>query len=103
MGDACPLSKKLGDAVSPRPRPTTPLLLVASRRRGEAGGTVYSKPTPGYKLHVFGKKQDVAPGGGETICPPPDGSSTRGRSTSARGLIRNPHLAKLQAASVPVA
>ena len=33
----------------------------------------------------------------------PDGSSTRGGSTSVRGRVRNPHMAKLQAASVPVA
>ena len=32
-----------------------------------------------------------------------DGSSTRGGSTSVRGQVRSPHVAKLQAASVPIA
>ena len=46
----------------------------------------------------------LSPWGGETICPPPaDGSSTRGGSTSFRGRVRSPHVAKLQAASVPIA
>ena len=35
--------------------------------------------------------------------PPADGSSTRGGSTSFRGRVRSPHMAKLQAASVPIA
>ena len=35
--------------------------------------------------------------------PPADGSSTRGGSTSVRGRVRSPHLAKLRAASVPIA
>ena len=43
------------------------------------------------------------PGGGETICPPADGSSTRGGSTSVRGRVCSPHMAKLQAASVRIA
>ena len=43
------------------------------------------------------------PGGGETICPPADGSSTRGRSTSVRGLVRSLQVDKLQAANVPIA
>jgi len=34
---------------------------------------------------------------------PADGSSTRGGSTSVRGRVRSPHMAKLQAASVPIA
>ena len=34
---------------------------------------------------------------------PTDGSSTRGGSTSVRGRVRSPHLARLQAASVPIA
>jgi len=34
---------------------------------------------------------------------PADGSSTRSGSTSVRGLVRSPHVAKLQAASVPIA
>ena len=33
--------------------------------------------------------------------PPADGSPTRGGSTSVRGRVRSPHMAKLQAASVP--
>jgi len=32
-----------------------------------------------------------------------DGSSTRGGSTSVRGRVRSPHVAKLLAASVPTA
>jgi len=32
-----------------------------------------------------------------------DGSSTRGGSTSVRGRVRSPHMAKLQAARVPIA
>jgi len=32
------------------------------------------------------------PGRGETICPPGDGSSTRGGSTSVRGRVRSPHI-----------
>jgi len=35
--------------------------------------------------------------------PPADGSSTRGGSTSVRGRVRSPRMAKLQAASVPIA
>jgi len=42
------------------------------------------------------------PGDSEMICPT-DGSSTRGGSTSVRGRVRSPHMAKLQAASVPIA
>jgi len=34
--------------------------------------------------------------------PTADGSSTRGGSTSVRGRVRSPHMAKLQAASVPI-
>jgi len=43
------------------------------------------------------------PGGSKTKCPPADGSSTRGRSTSVHGRVCSPHMAKLQAASVPIA
>jgi len=40
----------------------------------------------------------------QVIAPPrADGSSTRGGSTSVRGLLRSPHIAKLQAASVHIA
>jgi len=35
--------------------------------------------------------------------PPADGSSTRGGSTSVRGRVSSPHMAKLQAAGVPIA
>jgi len=34
--------------------------------------------------------------------PPANGSSTRGGSTSVRGRVRSPYMAKLQAASVPI-
>jgi len=47
--------------------------------------------------HRFNK---LSPGGCET---PADGSSTRGGSSSVRGRVRSPHMAKLQAASVPTA
>jgi len=47
--------------------------------------------------------ESYRPGGGETICLPADGSSTRGGSTSVRGRVRSPPVAKLQAASVPIA
>jgi len=36
-------------------------------------------------------------------CAPTDGSSTRGGSTSVRGRVRSPHMANMQAASVPIA
>jgi len=35
--------------------------------------------------------------------PPANGSLTRGGSTPVRGRVRSPHMAKLQAASVPIA
>jgi len=35
--------------------------------------------------------------------PTANGSSTRGGSTSVRGRVCSPHVAKLQAASVPIA
>jgi len=35
--------------------------------------------------------------------PSADASSTRGGSTSVRGRVRSPHMAKLQAVSVPIA
>ena len=50
------------------------------------------------------KQQVIAPEGGRRDdIPPADGSSTRGGSMSVRGRVRSPHMAKLQAASVPVA
>ena len=43
-------------------------------------------------------KQVIAPGAARRYAPPrADGSSTRGGSTSARGRVRSPHMAKLQA------
>ena len=53
--------------------------------------------------HASQQLTSYRPGGGETICPPADGSSTRSGSTSVRGRVRSPHMAKLQAASVPLA
>jgi len=35
--------------------------------------------------------------------PPPDGSSTRGGSTSVRGRVHSPYMAEMQAASMPTA
>ena len=52
--------------------------------------------------HLY--RTSYRPGGGKMIYPlPPDGSSTRGGSTSVRGQVRSPHMAKLQAASVLIA
>jgi len=48
-------------------------------------------------------EKEIMQGTSETICPPADGSSTRGGSTSVRGRVRSPHTAKLQAARVPIA
>ena len=45
----------------------------------------------------------LSPRGRRDDMPPVDGSSTRGGSTSVRGRVRSPHVAKLQAANVPVA
>jgi len=47
----------------------------------------------------------LSPGGRQDDMPPPlaGGSSTRGGSMSVRGRVRSPHMAKLQAASVPIA
>ena len=41
-------------------------------------------------------QQVIAPGSGETICPPPaaDGSSIRGGSTSVRGRVRSLHITR---------
>jgi len=39
---------------------------------------------------------------GETICPPPT-AVRLAADTSVRGRVRSPHMAKLQAASVPIA
>ena len=47
-------------------------------------------------------KNKLSPRSGETMCPPPR-VSTRGGSTLVRGRVRRPHMAKLQAASVPIA
>jgi len=46
--------------------------------------------------------QVIAPGRRDDI-PTVYGSSTRGGFTSVRGRVRRPHMAKLQAASVPIA
>ena len=45
-------------------------------------------------------EQVIAPGAVRRYAPADD-SSTRGGSTSVRGRVRSPHMAKLQAASVP--
>ena len=65
-----PVEKTGGRCPPASPPHYTPVTSGVKKATG-AGGTVYSKPTPGYKLHVFGKKQDIAPGDGETICLPP--------------------------------
>ena len=56
--------------------------------------------TPTLKLPAPDK---LSPGGQRDDMPPVDGSSTRGRSTSVRGRVRSPLMAKLQATSVPIA
>jgi len=47
-------------------------------------------------------EQVIAPGAARRYAPA-DGSSTRGGSTSVRGRVRSPHMAKLQAVCVPIA
>jgi len=47
-------------------------------------------------------EQVIAPGASRRYVPA-DGSSTRSGSTSVRGRVRSPHMAKLQAASLPIA
>ena len=47
-------------------------------------------------------KISYCPGGGNDM-PPRRGSSTPGGSTSVRGRVRSPHMAQLQAVSVPIA
>ena len=47
-------------------------------------------------------KQVIAPGAARRYAPA-DGSLTRSGSKSVRGWVRSPHVAKLQAASVPIA
>jgi len=58
------------------------------------------------QLHIVERYQEfnkLSPRGRRDDMPPADGSSTRGGSTSVRGQVRSPHMAKLQAASVPIA
>jgi len=55
-----------------------------------------------YRRTLSGIQQVIAPGAARRYAPA-DGSSTRGGSTSVRGQVRSPHMAKLQAASVPIA
>ena len=59
---------------------------------------VSSPPTFQPWLHLCIRIQVIAPGAARRYAPA-DGSSTRGGSTS----VRSPHMAKLQAASVPIA
>jgi len=47
-------------------------------------------------------KQVIAPGAARRYAPRADGSLTRGGSTSIRGRVRSPPMAKLQAARVPL-
>jgi len=47
-------------------------------------------------------KQVIAPGAAKQYAPA-DGSLTRSGFKSVRGWVRGPHVAKLQAASVPIA
>jgi len=46
---------------------------------------------------------ELSPRSRRNDMPPDDGSSTRGGSTYVHGRVRSPHVAKLQAASVPIA
>ena len=52
------------------------------------------------KNNLFNK---LSPRGQRDDMSSADGSSTRGGSTSVRGRVRSPHMAKLQAARVPIA
>jgi len=61
-----------------------------------------AQPTTDVYIHTHTHTHTTSyrPGAGETISRPADGSSTRGGSTSVRGRVRSPHMARLQAASV---
>jgi len=83
--------------VPPRRRPCSALSASSPCPR-----TPSVPPTNCSNRHRFTAATSYRPGGGETICPPADGSSTGGGSTSVRGRVRSPHMAKLQAASVPI-
>jgi len=50
----------------------------------------------------FSGETSYRPGGQRDDMPPADGSLIRGGSTSVRGRVRSPHMAELQAASVPI-
>ena len=50
-----------------------------------------------------GATDKLSPRGRRDDMPPADGSSTRVASTSVHGRVRSPHVAKLQAASMPIA
>ena len=49
------------------------------------------------------KSSKLSPWGDETICPPANGSLTRCGSAFVRRRVRSLHMAKLQAAIVPIA
>ena len=58
------------------------------------------------QLHIVERYQEfnkLSPRGRRDDMPHADGSSTRGGSTSVRGQVRSPYMAKLQAAGVPIA
>jgi len=59
----------------------------------QKGKTNYNYSTEN-KLSPRGRRDDMAP---------VDGSSARGGSTSVRGRVRSPHMARLQAAGMPIA
>ena len=69
-------------------------------------GPTYTLVRPtGVPLYLVHTKQiSLSPwGGGARQYAHADGSSTRGGSTSFGGRVRSPHMAKLQAARVPIA
>ena len=50
---------------------------------------------------VFAYRYKLSPRGRRDDMPPADGNSASGVSTSVRGRLRSPHMANLEAASVP--
>jgi len=70
-----------------------------------SGGSVY-RPLSAFKAQDIDARKytihKLSPRGRRDDMPPADGSSTRGGSTSVCGRVRSPHVANLQAASVPI-
>ena len=77
-------------SVLPRSRRSK---VVAGRRSHPAVSLVFWYLSVRSRCLVLHRhKTSYRPGGGETICPTADGTSTRGGSTSVRRRIRSPHI-----------